>query len=136
MKLCNDTITVLNGRVDDATGFDAYYTTVITGVSWYGTTASAVTADGLKVADKVTVRIPDDADCSGKSYAAPAAYAEGDPASLFTLRQGDVIARGAFTDADLTPARLRELCGDVITILGVTDNRRAPRGRHLKVVGQ
>lgn len=136
MKLCNDTITVLNGKVDEATGFDAFHSTVISGVSWYSSTMSAVDSDGLKAADKVTIRIPDDADCLGKSYALPSAYADGDPDSLFTLRAGDVIARGAFTDADLTPAKLRELCGEVITILGVTDNRRAPRGRHLKVVGQ
>lgn len=136
MRLCTDTITVLNGKVDETTGFDAFHATVITGVSWYGSTVSTVDSEGLKAADKVTVRIPADADCSGKSYATPAAYASGDPDKLFTLKNGDVIAKGAFTGADLTPAKLRAQCEDVITILGVTDNRRAPRARHLKVVGQ
>ena len=89
MKMCNDTITVFNRRLDPDTGYEIYTPTVIRGVSWYSHVDSAVTSDGLKAANKITIRIPIDAD----KY------------------------------------------GEIATILGVTDNRRAPRAKHWKVVG-
>lgn len=135
MKLCNDVITILNSKLDPATGFDTFHATVITGVSWYGDTASTVDSDGLKAADGVTIRIPADADFGDKSFVAPSDYATSDPAKTFTLKTGDVIARGSYTTS-LTPSELRAACGDVVTILGITDNRRAPRAPHWKVVGK
>ena len=79
MKLCNDTITVFNARVDPDVGGDVWAPTVLTGCSWYATDASTVDASkgGLVAANKVTVRIP--------AEAAP----EG-----FGLKNGDVIVKG------------------------------------------
>ena len=136
MRLCNETVTVFNAKLDAESGMDAYYPTVISGVSWYCETASTVDASGLKAADKFTIRIPEDADFSGKSYAPPAAYATGDPASVFTLKTGDILVKGAVDQAGLRPADLQRMCGEIVTILGVTDNRRAPRARHWRVVGK
>ena len=90
MKLCTETITVFNARMDNDKGYDIYIPTVIRGVSWFCEIASAVDSSGLKAANKFIIRIPDDADFSDKAYAVPVVYAGGDPAILFTLKQGDI----------------------------------------------
>ncbi len=122
MKLCNDTITVFNARVDPDVGGNVWTPTVITGASWYATDASTVDASkgGLVAANKVTVRIPVEA--------APAEFA---------LKNGDILVRGdAAAVESPTPAKLKKLYGvDCATILGVTDNRRAPRAPHWRITG-
>ena len=132
MKMCNDTITVFNRRLDPDTGYEIYTPTVIRGVSWYSHVDSAVTSDGLKAANKITIRIPIDADFDGKSYVEPVNYTGG--AGEFTLRSGDYIIKGSEAEP-LTPAQARARYGEIATILGVTDNRRAPRAKHWRVVG-
>lgn len=135
MRLCNETITVFNSRLDEESGMDVYCHTVISGVSWYSDIAANIEgAGGLKAADKFIIRIPDNADFSGKAYADPIAYAGGDPNYLFTLKNGDIIVRGA-VESNLRPAELKKLYSEVVTIMGVTDNRRAPYAKHWKVVG-
>lgn len=135
MKLCNETITVLNKRLDKVTGYDIYIPTVITGVSWYCEIASTVDESGLKAANKFTIRIPENAGFSGKTYVEPVSYADSDPEKVFTLSNGDIIVKGMVTDSGIKPAELQSRFGDVVTVLGVTDNRRAPRAPHWKVVG-
>lgn len=135
MKLCDETITVFNKRLDADTSYDVYIPTVIVGVSWFCEIASSVDASGLKAANKFTIRIPDDADFSGKSYVNPADYAEGDPTEVFTISNGDIIVKAAITDEGLKPADLQEQFGEVVTVLGVTDNRRTRNAPHWKVVG-
>ena len=134
MKQCNDTITVFNVRFDDTFGYDMYTPSVIKGVSWYSHVESNVTNDGLKAANKVTIRIPIDADFDGKEYVEPAGYTEADAEKFFTLRQGDFIVQAEEREA-LTPAQARDKYGAIVTILGVTDNRRAPNAKHWRVVG-
>lgn len=135
MKLADETITVFNSRLDDFVGYDVYIPSVIRGVSWYDHVESAVTNDGLKAANKITIRIPVDADFDGKSYVDPGGYATADPSTSFTLKQGDIIVKGE-EHSPLTPAQAVEKYGMVATILGVTDNRRAPNAKHWKVVGK
>ena len=134
MKECNETITVFNARMDDDKGYDIYVPTVIHGVSWFCEIASTVDQSGLKAANKFIIRVPVDADFSGKSYVPPAAYAGGDPNNIFTLRQGDIIVHGEETEINI-PARLKEKYGETVTILGVTDSSRRPNAKHWKVVG-
>ena len=122
MKLCNDVITVFNARVDPDVGGNAWTPTVITGASWYMTDASTIDASkgGLVAANKVIVRIP--------AEAAP----EG-----FGLKAGDIIVKGDVSVTPTpTPAKLKKLYGeDCATVLGVTDNRRAPNAPHWRVTG-
>ena len=134
MKECNETITVFNTRLDDEKGYDAYIPTIIRGVSWFCEIASNVDSSGLKAANKFIIRIPVDADFSDKAYVPPAAYAGGDPNTVFTLKQGDVIVHGEETEP-LLPAQLQEKYGELVTILGVTDSSRRPHAKHWKVVG-
>lgn len=134
MRLAGETITVFNAAMDADTGYDVYIPTVIKGVSWFCEIASTVTDAGLKAANRFTIRIPEDADFSGKEYAAPPAYsAAADKSGLFTLAQGTIIVHAEETER-LTPAQLKARYGEVVTVLGVTANRRA-KAKHWKVVG-
>lgn len=137
MELCNDTITVFNSKLDKTVGADTYYPTVISGVSWYLQTVTTVDHSGLRAANQFTVRVPVGADFSGKTYVTPDQFAVcEDPALVFTLKAGDLIVHGAVLEEGLRPADLQKRFAEVVTILGVTDNRRAPRGKHWKVVGK
>ena len=134
MKLCNEAITVFNAKLDAETDKDEYIGTVIDGASWYCEIVSAVD-EGLRAANKFTIRIPAAADFGGKAYTNPMAYAEADDVSeLFTLANGDIIVRGAVTAEGLRPKDIHDRY-EAFTILGVTDNRRAPNAPHWKVVG-
>lgn len=132
MNLCNEIVTVFNSKFDQEADKDVYHGTVITGVSWFCEIVSTVD-QGLKAANRFTVRIPEDADFGGKRYVSPAEYAStADVEELFTLANGDVIVKGIIEG----PIRPKDMHGraDALTILGVTDNRRA-RAPHWKVVG-
>lgn len=134
MNLCNETITVFNPKLNTATDSDEYHGTIISGVSWFCEIVSTV-HEGLKAANKFTIRIPADADFHGKTYVAPMDYAAAENVSnLFTLRNGDIVVRGAVTKRGLRPAALHKDY-EAFTVLGVTDNRRAPNAPHWKVVG-
>lgn len=134
MNLCNDTITVFNVKLDTLTGSDMYIGTVIDGVSWYSKIVSTVD-DGLKAANAYTIRIPEDADFGEKTYVSPLDYAnEDDVSNLFTLQNGDIVVRGAVTETGPRPAALHKNY-EAFTILGITDNRRAPNAPHWKVIG-
>ena len=152
MKLCNDTITVFNARVDPATGENTWERTVITGASWYMTDASTVDTGkgGLVAANKATIRIPTDASAGGKTYTDPISYrAAVSVAGLWTLQNGDIIVKGDVPASETvtvngasstvainwTPTKLKKAYADCVTVLGVTDNRRAPHAPHWRITG-
>ena len=136
MRLCGETITVFNARPDGDTGRHVYVPTMIAGCSWYcGQREALDPKGGLKSADAYVVRIPVDADFGGRRYVDPLTWRQGDASGRFTLQGGDLVARGAMTGDDWTPAALKSACAECFTVLGVTDNRRAPHGGHWKVVG-
>jgi hypothetical protein len=132
MQLCNETITVFNARLDAETGFDVYIPTVINGVSWHCELASTVDSSGLKAANKFTIRIPANADCSGKTYAPATEYAGAASENCFTIRNGDIVIKGEAAETLRPAALLKQYEG--FTILGVSDNRRG-QAPHWKVVG-
>ena len=135
MRLCDETITVVNARVDPATRKDIYNATVINGASWHCSIESKVDA-GLKAANKFTVRIPATADFGDKQYASPLVYADAeDVSNLFTLKNGDIIVHGAVEGGSLKPADLHKRY-EAFTVLGVTEDRRTKtRAPHWKVIG-
>ena len=138
MKLCSDTITVFNARVDPETGGNVWVPTVIAGAGWYMTDASTVDASkgGLVAANRATIRIPAEADFGGKAYADPVSYASaGDVSGLWTLKGGDIVVRAAVEGSDWTPARLKAAYAECVTVLAVTDTRRAPNGKHWRITG-
>jgi len=138
VKLCNDTITVFNARVDPDEGGNVWIPTIIVGASWYLTDAATVDASkgGLVAANKATIRIPVEVDTGGKAYADPVSYAKAEDVSgLWTLKGGDIVVKAAVEGDDWTPAKLKAAYADCVTILGVTDNRRAPNGKHWRITG-
>ena len=136
MKGCEETITLFNARRDGDTGGHVYVPTVIVGCSWHGGQRVGLDArGGLAAADEYVVRIPVDADFGGKAYADPIAWRQSDGEGRFTIQGGDLAAHGAFEGEDWTPARLRAASAECFTVMGVTDNRRAPRGKHWKLTG-
>lgn len=137
MKLCDEVITVFNAHWSEELGDEAYCPTVIRGASWHATQAETVDPKGgLIAADRVIVRIPVYANTSGKAYVDVVAYRDAaDVSGLWTLTGGTIIVRGEAEGDTWTPAELRKRFADCVTVLGVTDNRRAPNGRHWKAVG-
>lgn len=136
MKLCTETITVFNKKVDASNGWNVYVPTVIRGVSWFCEIASVVDSSGLHAANHYIIRIPESADFSGREYVDPIAYRDASMvAGIFTLANGDVVVKAEVTDDSLTLKQLHEQYPDCCTVLGVTDNRRAPNAPHWKVVG-
>ena len=135
MRLCNDTITVVNAAYDHTTDLDVYSATQLDGCSWFLRDNAAVERSGLKNASTVVVRIPADNPKAG-CYVDPKTYAGlSDKSGHWTLQAGDVIVKAAVTSLDLRPAALTAAYSDVITVLSVTDNRRAPNAPHWKVTG-
>ena len=133
--MCDDVITVFNARVDPATGYEVYAPTVLAGCRWFSRVESAVTESGLKAQCRLTARIPGDVDAGGKRYVDPAEYrGAADASGLWTLGQGDVLVLGAVS-GEAAPAALRQRFDQCFTVLGVTDNRSAPRGGHWRVEG-
>lgn len=152
MKLCNDTITVFNERWDARMGDNTYEATVIDGASWYGSDAETVDPKGgLISANKIIVRIPMTARVAdGKRYIDAMQYAKPLPIvdtfkadelpvgfdfGLFTLTGGTIIVKGVAAGDSWTPAKIHKTFADSMTVLSVTDNRRAPNAPHFKVVG-
>jgi len=134
MKLCNETVTIFNKRVSD--GQHVFIPTVITGVSWYSTVATSVSEKGLNAANKFVIRIPVDADFGGKEYVDSTSYAKlSSVDDVFTIANGDIIIKDALAVAPMTPAEMKSNYQEYCTVLGVTDNRRAPNAPHFKVVG-
>lgn len=134
MRLCDKTITVFNARFNPETDKDEYLGTVISGVSWFCVIESTVD-DGLKAASKFTVRIPVDADFSGKAFMPSKTFQQADDVtSLFTLQNGDTVVLGIAPTEGMTPAMLKKNYESFV-VLGVTDSSKSPRGAHWKVVG-
>lgn len=135
MRLCNETITVFNAKLDKESGFDVLYGTVIDGVSWYYNTNAGITSNGYRSADTATIRIPTDADFGGKSFIQPKQWEDTeDVSSFFTLKPDTILVRGA-VETDGQTARELKSAYETITVTGVTDNRRAPNAPHWRVTG-
>ena len=137
MKLCNDVITVFNARVDPDAGGNVWTPTVITGVSWYMTDASTVDASkgGLVAASKVIARIPAEAAPEGFGLKAGDIIVKGDASATGATSSG-ADAPPSPQGEGWTPAKLKKAWGaDCMTVLAVTDNRRAPQAPHWRVTG-
>ena len=137
MKLATDTITVFNKRVNSTTGGYTWTPTTINGVSWYKSDAQTVDPQGgFIAARKITIRIPTTANANGKTYTDPLSYKGAQSVTdLWTLDGGDIIIKGTATGDTWTPKTLAQTYADICTVMAVTDNRRAPREPHFKVVG-
>ena len=128
-----ETITLFNAVLDEESGLDVYVPTVITGVAWTSVISAEKDTNGLKPAHKYTIRIPDNADFSGKTYVEPEAY-EGSEGT-FTFMPGCYIVKGREEENGSLP-QLRKKHWDIVTVLTVSDFRKAPNDRHWKIEGE
>lgn len=137
MQRCDDTITVFNAKLDRDSGNDVYFPTVISGVSWFFNAITTVDSSGLKAANQLTLRVPVDADFSGKTYLRPEEFAVTDAPNLaFTFKAGDIVVHARVDDAGLRPSDLKAAGYEMATILAVTDNHRAAHAPHWKAIGK
>ena len=135
--LFGDTITVYNHY--KAARVDYWQRTVISGVQYRTKTEKTVAADGLHVANIVSVTIPVDADAGGRHFIAPNAFSESaSKDSYFTLEASqnqDFIVFGSVSK-DISPTytvgALKAEYG-YTTIKAVSDNTLRPRLKHWKV---
>jgi hypothetical protein len=135
MKLSTDVITVYNKYTDPTTRFQKYIPTVIKNIHWFGEQQVNVISTGLYEADKYTIRVPIDADFGGKEYVTPKTYERStDRTNQFTFAEGDVIVHGEHVVENAKPAMLQEEFDDVVIVLSITDNSKAPNAQHWKVV--
>ena len=132
MKMCDETITIFNRRNDEETGNNVYYPTTLSGAGWYATQAETIDPHGgIVTADRTVIRIPE---ALTANYVSPIAY-KASPEGKWTLEGGTVIIKGEATGESWTPATLYQAFADCMTVMGVTDNRKAPNAPHFKVVG-
>ena len=108
-----------------------YLKTVITGCSWAETRGAEAERGGSRAVDGCVIRIPEDAGFSGKRYVEPAGF-DGNSGDRFTLKPGDLVARGEVAEEGLHPDALRRRYS-ALTVKVVSDNRRGRLGRHWRV---
>lgn len=119
--LTNADITVYNRHYNKTTRLDEWFRTQISGVHWHGKQAVSVDSNGLSAANVYTVRIPTSVAPQGKEYVSPSDYASANSDALeglWTLQNGDVIARGL-----IDTANPKDIAGEHFTITGWADNR-------------
>ena len=129
MRRCNDVMTLFNARVDPASGETVYAATVIRGVGWHASRGMSGDGRGGSAARRrAVVRVPVAADTGGKRYVPPEDYRQAeDVAGLYTLACGDRIAPG---EAGAPTG------GACLALNEITDNRRAPRAPHWRLIGE
>lgn len=167
MQLANKAILLYNVKNDPETGYEVYCPTLITGVSYFTRTVIGLDKSGMMAGNLHTIRVPVEADFSGKQYVAPVDFKSSDPSTSYTFAVGDIIVasalvedhdivdgdnnrirtpdghylvyeyiRGYADNRNLRPAEIQELFGDIVTVVGVTDNRGARFARHWKLEGK
>ena len=132
MRLATETITLFIPYYEG--GEVQYLRKVVDGVSWHQTNKAEITANGLKSADVVTVRIPESS--FPGAYVNYAAFT-GD-SDTFSFKEGMPVLKGCIIpEAGERVGKFPEIFGREIakTVLSFTDNRRG-KEPHIKVVLQ
>jgi hypothetical protein len=132
--ITNADITVYNFY--NFAGETVYSRVVIKGVHWFGRTKTAPSADGLISSSEYTVRVPISANFD-KEYVDPLTFAIADKMKFFTFMVGDICVRGESFLINPTKEKLIEQFNDVITLVGITDNRVGNANmRHWRLTGK
>ena len=131
--IVNSDITVFNKRYDRAERTERFYGTQIRGTS--------SGSKELSKSDAYTIRIPADADTSGKKYADQKAYSELDDtvfSGYWTLQPGAIIVQGLVDLETATETELRQSYPEVIFVRNFTDNRSRGSSsmKHWRVGGE
>ena len=127
----DETITVYNAVFDPERDCDVYHKTVISGCSWHTQHITGHDGTSFHRENVHKIRIPETAVCT-KSYTPPVEFT--DPATQYTLRNGDIIIRGSGMDIT-RPDELEGVYSDRCNIAAVHDNRRVGL-KHIYVEGK
>ena len=122
----NSDITVFNKRYCKAERTEKFYSTKIKGVSFYSRKGTSFSGKNLSEDDGYVVRIPADADMSGKTYVDEMTYANLDDSSFskyWTLQPGAIIVRGLVDMKTASEIDLRKSFSEIVTVKNYTDNR-------------
>lgn len=136
--ILNADITIFNKLLDPETRRELMIPTVIRGVSLFNRRSSSAGSEEQSAKPTATIRIPIDADTSGKQYVDEVEYrALGAVSGAWTVQLGDIVVpyateRGAVTETDL-----KRIYSDVFAVSEFTDNTtRGSRGmRHWRIGG-
>ena len=131
----NSDITVYNKHYNKTTRLDEWFYTQIPAVHWHGKQAVNVDSKGLSAASVYTVRIPASSAPPGKKYVMPSDYTAADSsalAGLWTLQNGDIVARGLIDTPDP-----KNIAVEHFTVTGWADNRYGSESlQHWRVDGK
>lgn len=124
--ITNSDITVFNRRYCKEDRTEKLYGTKIRGVSFYSRKGTTFSNKDLSGDDSYIIRIPADADTSGKAYLDEMAYANLDDKSFsgyWTLQPGAIIVRGLVDIETASEIDLKKSFPEVVTVRNYTDNR-------------
>ena len=116
----DSTITIFNRKVVEHK--ETFLPTVISGVTWYGSQGVAAQNDSD---DTFKVRIPLNADRSGKDYLEATAYktlSVEAAADFWTIQAGDFVVRGEMEDAVSGQSELSASREDFFVVRSYSDN--------------
>ncbi|MFV0413868.1 MAG: DUF6751 family protein [Oscillospiraceae bacterium] len=132
----DSTITIVNSLSNPASGFNDYFLTVISNVSWHSQNKVIAEGQGLANAKIFKVRIPNFAECE-KEFVPPEAYTN--PSTQYTLRHGDKVVLGLLAEGINTPeawAGLTAQRAEAFTIMAYHDNRKNIGLQHIFTEGK
>lgn len=138
--ITNADITIFNKRYIREERREIFVATQIRGVSFFSRKGVSPGNQATDVNDTYTVRIPDTADMSGKSYVEQMEYSGMDDETYqnyWTIQPGAMIIRGLSSPETATETELKKRYPDVIYVTNFTDNRsRCSVGmRHWRIGG-
>ena len=156
MRAANETITIWNRYRDEQTRQDRWVSHLVHGCAWHSASSRRTTSALASSDDRIIVLVGFRRGCKATiEYLPPHIWSGLDgegKESFFTVRDGDVIARGdfvgdnkeaacgllSFSDEEITVNDLRERLGqDMCVVTRVADNSFEQRfGRHLNVNGR
>ncbi|MCI8442845.1 MAG: hypothetical protein HFG27_09980 [Provencibacterium sp.] len=114
----NECCTIFNRRVEGEERREVFEPTVLSGICWQG---GGAMRDRKQPTDgNLEIFIPFSAH-SSRRYAPPRAYAAA-PAECWTLREGDLICRGAFSSPVASVRALLESGCEAAIIMSVSEN--------------
>lgn len=124
--IVNADITIFNKRYMAAERTEKFVATRIKGVSFYSRKGTSSGSTGIDKEDTYTIRIPANADTSGKVYVDQMEYAGIDDKTypgFWTLQPGAIIVRGLLDLEEATETELKKTYPDVIFVTNFSDNR-------------
>ena len=93
----NEDITIYNCRLDEETRREAYYPTVIRGVSYHESIGESGSPKNRSEASGYEIRIPLNADTSGREYVDAGTYRGlSDASGYWTIQEDDLIRIGCY----------------------------------------